>query len=217
LRNIRQYLDETEARFDPTVVPLQGPVQANEIDKNHEENYVNVNEGDDLKLHPSRSSSGSTATLRYSVADYRSLYVSGQLTPLAVAKTVLPLIRRDTIPPGEHSMAWINVKVDLILKAAKESTMRYKEKRQIGPLDGIPIAIKDEFDVEGYITTLGSASKPAGQGTDDAKLDSWCVQMLKDAGAIIMGKTTMVEYGMGKIFGSINLVPVLANLSRYFW
>jgi len=149
-------------------------------------------------LPSSLSDNGSPAPLRYSVAYYRALYLSGELTPLAVSKTILPLIRRDTSPPGEHSTAWINVKVGLVLKAAEESTLRYKEKRSLGPLDGIPVAIKDEYDVEGYLTTMGSANKPAGQGPEGAKVDSWCIKVLKEAGAIIMGKVTMVEYGMGE-------------------
>lgn len=139
----------------------------------------------------------SPAPIRYSVADYRALYLSSQLTPLAVANIVLPLIRRDTSPPGVHSTAWISVRVELVIQAAEESTLRYKEKRSLGPLDGILVAIKDEYDVEGYVTTLGAANYPTSQETDSVKVDSWCVKMLKDAGAIIMGKVTMVEYGMG--------------------
>lgn len=80
----------------------------------------------------------------YSAADYRELYISGELTPTAVAKAILPMIRRDTKPPGEHSIAWFDSKVDLILLAAEASTLRYKEKRSLGPLDGVPTAVKGE-------------------------------------------------------------------------
>lgn len=84
----------------------------------------------------------SIAKKYYSASDYRELYLSGELTPTAVANAILPLIRRDTSPPGEHSMAWFASRVDLILAAAEASTLRYKEKRPLGPLDGVPTAVK---------------------------------------------------------------------------
>lgn len=136
--------------------------------------------------------------MRYSVAHYRSLYTTGQLTPLAVVNAVLPLIRRDISPPGKHSTAWINVRADLVIKAAEASTLRYREGRPLGPLDGIPVAIKDEYDVEGYPTTLGSTIVPTDEEHVKNIVDSWSVEKLKEAGAIIMGKVNMVEFGMGK-------------------
>jgi Asp-tRNA(Asn)/Glu-tRNA(Gln) amidotransferase A subunit family amidase len=150
---------------------------------------------------PSHGASIDSSTKgRYSVAHYRSLYLSGEITPLAVARVILPMIRRDTFPPGEHSTAWISVKADLVLKAAEVSTLRYQENRSLGPLDGILAAIKDEYDVEGYATSLGSARESMDERQDSKKLDSWCISKLKDAGVIIVGKVSMVEYGMGKAF-----------------
>lgn len=85
----------------------------------------------------------------------------------------------------------------MITKAANESTLRYKEGRPLGPLDGIPVAIKDEYDVEGYPTTLGSAIVPTDEEHVKTIVDSWCIEKLKETGAIIMGKVNMVEFGMG--------------------
>lgn len=151
--------------------------------------------------------------MRYTVANYRSLYTSGELTPLAVVNAVLPLIRRDTSPPGEHSTAWINVRVDLVTKAAKESTLRYKEGRPLGPLDGILVAIKDEYDVEGYPTTLGSAIVPTDEEHVKTLVDSWCIEKLRETGAILMGKVNMVEFGMGKSV-PLDYVPSTAARSH---
>jgi Asp-tRNA(Asn)/Glu-tRNA(Gln) amidotransferase A subunit family amidase len=135
----------------------------------------------------------------YSIADYHSLYLSGELTPLAVAKAILPLVRRDTSPPGEHSMAWFDTKVDQVLKAAEESTRRYKEKRPLGPLDGVPTAVKDEFEIDGYTTCLGSRNDYTTKSCDDERITSWLVQKLEDAGAVIVGKLSMHEFGLGKL------------------
>ncbi|KAI1128339.1 amidase signature domain-containing protein [Nemania abortiva] len=194
LRGISEYLENAEARFDPTVIPL---------DDEHPESMVSTEApvlADSEFPSPPQSLSLSalieSAPVRYSVAHYRSLYLSGELTPLAVVNAVLPLIRRDTAPPGKHSTAWINVRVDLVVKAAEASTLRYKEGRSLGPLDGIPVAIKDEYDVEGYPTTLGSVIVPTDEETVKKIVDSWSIEKLKEAGAIIMGKTTLVEFGM---------------------
>lgn len=59
-----------------------------------------------------------------------------------------------------------------------------------GPLAGVPIAVKEEYDVTGTTTTLGGRgnSTPAAQ-------DSEVVRRLRNAGAVIVGKTTMPEFG----------------------
>lgn len=58
------------------------------------------------------------------------------------------------------------------------------------PLFGVPVAIKEEMAVAGLITTLG------GRGnTVAADIDSEVVTRLKDAGAVIVGKTNMPEFG----------------------
>ena len=58
------------------------------------------------------------------------------------------------------------------------------------PLHGIPIAIKDELDVAGEPTTFGGAAN-----TEPAGADSECVRRLRAAGAVIIGKTRMPEFG----------------------
>ncbi|KAJ5765020.1 hypothetical protein N7520_004579 [Penicillium odoratum] len=118
----------------------------------------------------------------YTSADYHELYVSGALTPTGVVEALLPLIRRDVTPPGKHSTAFLESQVEIIRDAAKESTKRYKEGKQLGPLDGVPVAIKDEVHLKGYKRTLGTKLdfKAGNDGT------SWCVQKWQDAGAIVI-------------------------------
>lgn len=59
-----------------------------------------------------------------------------------------------------------------------------------GPLSGVPVAVKEEYDVTGMVTTLG------GQGNSTpARQDSEAVRRLRAAGAVIIGKTTMPEFG----------------------
>ncbi|KAI0912628.1 amidase signature domain-containing protein [Ustulina deusta] len=193
LARISEFLENVEPRFDPTVIPLDHD------DAAHPEPAVSTAVPavtNSASPSPSISTLIESAPVRYSVAHYRSLFIARELTPLAVVNAILPSIRRDTSPPGKHSTAWINVRVDLVTEAAKASTLRYKEGRPLGPLDGIPVAIKDEYDVEGYATTLGSAIVPTDEEHVKKIVDSWCVVKLKEAGAIIMGKVSMVEFGM---------------------
>jgi len=130
----------------------------------------------------------------YTSADYHALYSSGDLTPTAVVETLLPLVRRDTKPPGKHSTAFLESQAEIIRAAAEASTERYKEGQPLGPLDGVPVAIKDEVHITGYKRTLGT--KLDFKAGSDAT--SWCVQQWQNAGAIVIGKTTMHELGLGK-------------------
>ena len=127
----------------------------------------------------------------YSTLDYHEAYKSGALTPLAVIEALLPLIRRDVNDATKHSTAFLASKVKLVRKAAEESTQRWKSGTWLSPLDGVPMAVKDEEDLTGYTKCLGS--KLDFTSKDDAT--SHCVQLWLDAGAICLGKTTMHELG----------------------
>lgn len=146
----------------------------------------------DLPL-PAEKRTGDTGY--YTSVDYHSRYLSGDLTPTAVVETLLPLIRRDTNPPGKHSIAFLESQADAIYAAAEASTQRYKDDEPLGPLDGVPVVVKDEVDLEGYKRTLGSKLDFKG----DIDTTSWCVRKWEEAGAIVIGKTTMHELGLGEL------------------
>ncbi|HSI40259.1 MAG TPA: amidase [Xanthobacteraceae bacterium] len=62
-----------------------------------------------------------------------------------------------------------------------------------GPLHGVPVAVKDLFDIEGYRTGAGSRSFPDHRATASAT----AVRKLEEAGAVIVGKTHTVEFAFG--------------------
>lgn len=128
----------------------------------------------------------------YTSADFHALYTSGQATPTNVVKALLPHVQRDALSPGRHSVAFLEVKTDIVLKAAEASTQRYKEGKPLGVLDGVPVAVKDEAEVRGYKRTLASKLDFTGKGGETA----WCVKKWEEAGALIVGKTTMHEIGL---------------------
>lgn len=165
-----QELREYEPRHDPTVVPILRGTQ--EL----------------LKLDAAPASSPrSKSTAYYTSADYHELYKSGKLTPTDVAEYLLPLIQRDSKTPGRYSVAFAQVRDDLVLQAAKASTERYRTGKPLSPLDGVPIAVKDEVHLSGYRLVKGSKL----DFTDKRDRTAWCVQKWIDAGALIIGKTLM--------------------------
>ena len=186
LRKIRTFLENYEPRYDPTVIPVAGLSRDNPFE-------------DTPSPRPKASLLHTKSQWQhYSVADYHSQYISGKLTPTDVVKALLPLIRRDVSPPGEHSIAWWEHRVDLILAAAEASTLRYKNKQPIGILDGVPTGIKDEYDVDGYRTSLGSKNDYTPKAIEGQSMTAWCVARLQLAGAINLGKLSMNEFGLGE-------------------
>jgi amidase len=78
---------------------------------------------------------------------------------------------------------------------------RVDERRargESGPLLGVPVAVKDEIDIAGEVTSRGT-----GAITARAAADAEVVRRLRDAGAIVVGKTTMPELGLWPFTESI--------------
>jgi mandelamide amidase len=82
---------------------------------------------------------------------------------------------------------------DAVLAAARAADERRKSGAALGPLHGVPLAIKDNLDCAGYATTGGT---PALRGNRPAR-NAAVVQKLLDAGAIVLGKTNMHEMAFG--------------------
>ena len=83
---------------------------------------------------------------------------------------------------------------DVVLERAAASQKRWDEGSPLSVLDGVPVAIKDEFDVAGYPTTAGTTFR-----NEIKEYDSTVVARLRAAGAVLFGKTEMTEIGIGGI------------------
>ncbi|CAJ1966503.1 unnamed protein product [Cylindrotheca closterium] len=133
---------------------------------------------------------------RYNTAqDYVDKYKSGELTPYQVALAVIKATKDSNSNKVKSLNAIVQMKEDDILQQAKESSERYKNNRTLGPLDGVPVAVKDEVDIKGYQTTFGT--KFIGNLRGDAKEDGTLVIKLRQAGAMLVGKANMHECGIG--------------------
>lgn len=75
--------------------------------------------------------------------------------------------------------------------AARASARRWQAGTPLSPIDGVPVTVKDWFHVKGWPTRYGSLSS----GGEKQKEDSPPVARLREAGAVIIGKTTLPEYG----------------------
>ena len=174
-------LEDVDARYDPTVIRTYRTA----ADAVGSESVAALLEEDWSQRKPSGG-------VYPSVFDYHEAYKAGRITPTDVAKALLPLIRKDVKNPTKHSVAFLDSKEELVLKAAAASSRRYREGIPLSPLDGVPVAVKDEEDVAGY--TRSCASRLDVTNKDDAT--SYCVQAWQDAGAVLIGKTNMHEFGM---------------------
>ena len=93
--------------------------------------------------------------------------------------------------------ALIAVNDDLAIAAAVALDAELKNGIDRGALHGIPIVVKDDTDVAGYPTTVGSALYRAPGAARVPERDAAAVARLKAAGAVILGKANMNEFAAG--------------------
>ncbi|CDZ50569.1 Amidase [Neorhizobium galegae bv. orientalis] len=126
-----------------------------------------------------------------SIAELSALIQMGKVDPIEVTESVLSGIK--TYP---DKAVFISLLEDRAIAEAQASSKRMKEGRSLGLLDGIPIAWKDLFDIEGLPTTAGSkVLKKAAPATKDAAI----VDLLKQAGMVAVGRTNMSEFAFSGI------------------
>jgi aspartyl-tRNA(Asn)/glutamyl-tRNA(Gln) amidotransferase subunit A len=113
----------------------------------------------------------------------------GALTSVALVEDCLAAIRRCD---GELN-ALLHVDAEGGLAAAREADARRRRGQARGPLDGIPVLLKDNIVTRGIPTTCGSRILQGFVPPYDAN----AVSRLRDAGCILLGKTNLDEFGMG--------------------
>jgi aspartyl-tRNA(Asn)/glutamyl-tRNA(Gln) amidotransferase subunit A len=127
----------------------------------------------------------------------------GEIAPLIRKKQISPLeltrLYFDRIKKLNPSLnAYLAITEDDAVAAARRAEREISKGNYRGPLHGIPVSIKDNIAVKGVRTTAGS--KILADWVPD--FDATVVERLKDAGAVILGKTNMHEWAKGS--NSIN-------------
>lgn len=135
--------------------------------------------------------------LETTIDNVQAAYQSGQLTARQLVQMYLDRIDAyDKKGPAINAIITLNPNA---LEEAESLDAAFKASGFVGPLHGIPIIIKDQADVQGMPTTLGSL---LFKGYDPGR-DAFVVDKLKKAGAIILAKATLGELGGGDTHGSL--------------
>jgi aspartyl-tRNA(Asn)/glutamyl-tRNA(Gln) amidotransferase subunit A len=121
------------------------------------------------------------------ITEVAPLVRSGAVSPVDLVRGCL-----DQIAARASVNAFITVLEASALDDARRTEGEIRSGRWRGPLHGVPIAIKDLIDVAGTRTTSGSAL-PVNEAATDAPV----VRRLREAGAIIIGKTNLHEFAFG--------------------
>lgn len=117
-----------------------------------------------------------------------TLYRHGDLSPVEVTRAVLARI--DAWEP--HLAATWALDAEAALAQARASEGRWRRGRPLGPLDGVPAMLKENIATRGLAVPLGSAATVLAPAEEDAPPAA----RLREAGAVLLGKTTMPDFGM---------------------
>lgn len=136
---------------------------------------------------------------RLSAAAAQEALTEGRLSSRELVQDCLDRIER--IDPAVNAM--VTVAAERALKEAAAADAASADGRSLGPLHGIPVAIKDLQATEGVRTTLGSAEFANSVPSRDAGI----VAKIRAAGGIVMGKTNIPERSIGantvnRLFGA---------------
>ena len=115
-------------------------------------------------------------------------YRSSALSPLEVTRAVLAHIARWE----PHLRATYALDAERALAMARASERRWLEAQPLGALDGVPVTIKENIASRGVPVPLGTAATELAPAAEDAPPAA----RLREAGAVLLGKTTMPDYGM---------------------
>lgn len=127
-----------------------------------------------------------------SVARFVQAWANGG-DPVAVVRKLHQEIER-LDGRDERLGLFIARKPDEVLAAAEASAKRLRAGQPLSVLDGVPVVLKDEVDLAGFPTTLGTRFRK-----EIAAKDSTVAARLKAAGAVILGKANMNEIGINPI------------------
>ncbi|MFJ2603550.1 amidase [Streptomyces sp. NPDC091279] len=115
-------------------------------------------------------------------------YRTGEFSPEDATRATLD--RAERIQPEVN--AFVRLLPEEALARARDSTERWRRGEPTGPLDGVPVTVKDIILLRGSPTLKGSKTTPEGGSWNE---DAPSVARLREAGAVFLGKTTTPEFG----------------------
>ncbi len=140
-----------------------------------------------------------------SVVDITGAYRGGTRSPVEV--TEIALDRADRLEPALNAFCHLSP-ADAIA-CARQAEARWRQGNPRGPLDGVPITVKDAVLAKGWPTLRGSKIVDPDQNWSE---DSPAVARVREQGAVILGKTTTPEFGWKAVTDS-----PLSGITRNPW
>ncbi|MFD1331812.1 amidase [Methylopila musalis] len=125
---------------------------------------------------------------RLSAAELVALYRSGEASPVEAVEQTLRRIAR--LDPVVNAFALLDP--DAARKDAAASEARWRAGAPLSAIDGVPATLKDLLTAKGWPTLRGSHAVDPDQAWDE---DSPAAARLREAGAVLLGKTTTSEFG----------------------
>lgn len=122
-------------------------------------------------------------------ADTAAAYASGRLSPVELVQALLARIEKH----DRHLNAFIDVGAERALDAARHAEKEIHAGRALGPLHGVPVALKDIIDIAGLRTSCHSKLME----NHVARADAAVVSKLRAAGAVLLGKLSLHEFAYG--------------------
>ncbi|MGG1945321.1 amidase [Trinickia sp. NRRL B-1857] len=122
-----------------------------------------------------------------SASNLLTLFEKKDLSPVEVIRAVLA--HADRLNPILNAFRLIDY--ECALQSAKESEARWLRGEPLGMLDGVPVSIKDLILTKGWSTLRGSLTIDPNQSWD---VDAPCTARLREAGAVLFGKTCTPEF-----------------------
>ena len=130
-----------------------------------------------------------TDLTRMTATDLAGLVAAGETSAVEVTRAHLDRIA--AVDDRVH--AFLHVDTEGALAAARAVDERRAAGEELGPLAGVPVAVKDVLATKGVPTTVGSKILEGWRPPYDATI----VQRLRAAGTVMLGKTNMDEFAMG--------------------
>jgi Asp-tRNA(Asn)/Glu-tRNA(Gln) amidotransferase A subunit family amidase len=123
-----------------------------------------------------------------SAAQLSRLYATGEASPVEVTQAVIAHIARWE----PRLCALYAYDPDSALQQARESEARWRAGQALSPLDGVPLTLKENIATKGVPLPAGTAATVLVPAAEDAPPAA----RMREAGCVLLGKTTMPDYGM---------------------
>jgi len=127
--------------------------------------------------------------VQLTIAEAARSFQAGGLSPTELTRACLERI--EALDPKLN--AFVTLLPEQAMTEAAEAERRLGQGKRLGPLDGIPFAIKDLYETKGIRTTAGSKILADYVPAEDAT----CVRRLREQGVVLLGKLNMHEWAFG--------------------